>query len=114
MNAVYPGFSNNSIQYKSIIENPIPNNRGFKIASLNINRLTAHIDELRILLHDQKIDVLAIQETKLDESNLDSEVYIPGYELVRRDRLSDHGGGICFYLEIIQNEVTRMNSRPDS
>ena len=42
-----------------------------------------HIDELRILLHDQKIDVLAIQETKLNESNFDSEVYIPGYDLVR-------------------------------
>ena len=43
--------------------------------------------------------VLAIQETKLDVSNNNSDFYICGYELICRDRLNDAGGGICFYIK---------------
>ena len=86
-------------QQRSIINNHIPSKRGFKLASLNVNKLSTHIDEIRILLADKCLDVLAIQETKLDVSNNNSDFYICGYELIRRDRLSDGGGGICFYIK---------------
>ena len=86
-------------QQRSIINNHIPSTRGFKLASLNVNKLSTHIDEIRILLADKCLDVLAIQETKLDVSNNNSDFYICGYELIRRDRLSDGGGGICFYIK---------------
>ena len=78
----------------------LPLNRGLKIASLKfVNSLSAHIDEVRILLDDKFLDVLAIQETKLNNSHRDSEFYIPGFDLVRRDRISDGGGGVCFYIK---------------
>ena len=35
-------------------------NRGVATACLNINSLTAHIDELRVFMRDSKIDILAI------------------------------------------------------
>ena len=35
---------------------------------------------------------------KISQNN-DCEFYIPGYEIIRRDRLSDGGGGVCFYVE---------------
>ena len=73
--------------------------RGFKLASLNVHKLSTHIDEIRILLADKCLDVLAIQETKLDVCNNNSDFYICGYVLIRRDRLSDGGGGICFYMK---------------
>ena len=38
-------------------------NRGLAIACLNINSLTAHIDELRVFMRDSKIDILAINES---------------------------------------------------
>lgn len=79
--------------------------RGFKLASLNVNKLSTHIDEIRILLVDKCLDVLAIQETKVDMSNNNSDFYICGYELIRRDRLSDAGGGICFYIYQINIKV---------
>ena len=81
------------------INNLIPSKRGFKLALLNVNKLSTHIDEIRILLTDKCLDVLAIQETKLDVFNNNSDFYICGYELIRRDRLSDAGGGICFYIK---------------
>ena len=77
----------------------LPSKRGFKIASLNVNSLSAHIDEVRILLDDKFLDVLAIQETKLNNSQRDFEFYIPGFDLVRRDRITDGSGGVCFYIK---------------
>ena len=57
-------------------------------------------DELRVFLAPSTIDILAINETRLDSSIHDSEVHIPGYEIVRRDRSIDDrsGGGVCFYI----------------
>lgn len=77
----------------------LPPWHGFKLASLNINKLTAHIDELRILLANNKIDVMSINETKLGETITENEVNIPAYDIVWRDRLTNDGGGVCFYMK---------------
>ena len=37
------------------------------MASLNITRLTKNIDELRILLVNYPLDVISINETRLDD-----------------------------------------------
>ena len=42
----------------------IPSGRGFRIAALNVNHLLAHINEIRILLAENPLDILAINETK--------------------------------------------------
>ena len=75
----------------------LPRERGFKLASLNITSLPKHIDELRILLADRYIDILAINETRLDDSILDRKVHILGYDIIRWDR-NRNGGGVCFYV----------------
>jgi hypothetical protein len=60
--------------------------------SLIGNSLIAHIDQLRIFIHSLRtnIDVLAINETKLDSSITN-----------RRDRLHQgrNGGGVCLYVK---------------
>ena len=78
----------------------LPSSRGFKLANLNITSLVKHIDELRILLADTPVDVLSINEARLDDSVKDSDVYIPGYEIIRRDREINGrlGGGVCFFV----------------
>ena len=45
----------------------LPSKRGLKLASLNINDLKAHTDELKIYLAGNEIDILAINETKLNK-----------------------------------------------
>ena len=80
----------------------MPTRRGFKMAFLNITSLTKHIDELRILLANYPLDVISINETRLDEGILNSEIYTPGYEIVRRDR-KRNGGGVCFYIKTAIN-----------
>ena len=46
------------------------------------------------------IDILAINETKLDSTIKDNEVHLPGYDVVRKDRENNgrHGGAWCLYL----------------
>ena len=77
--------------------NEMTNTRGFKIAALNINSLSAHIDELKAYLCSGCIDILAVNETRLDQSFPNNLVSIPGYNLERRDR-NRNGGGIAFYI----------------
>ncbi len=87
----------------------LPSMRGFKLASLNITSLVYHIDELRVFLASNRVDVLAINETRLDSNIMDSEVHIPGYEIIRRDRCINgrHGGGVCFYVRSTINFLPR-------
>ena len=46
----------------------IPVTRGFKIASLNLVSLYKHVDQLRIYTLSKTVDILAINETRLDSS----------------------------------------------
>lgn len=70
-----------------------------KLACLNINKFTTHINELRILLSHNDVDILSINETKLDANISVMISPIPEYEIIRRDRVTNGGGGICFYVK---------------
>ena len=64
---------------------------------LNINSLVKYVDKLRVFLTKFSFDILAINETKLDECIKSSELHIPGYEFICRDR-NRHGGGVYRFL----------------
>ncbi|XP_068707785.1 uncharacterized protein [Montipora foliosa] len=119
INAV-PLEGNSQESSRSPTQNPIdrsrvlPSKRGFKLASLNINKLTTHLDELKIFLVSNDIDVLAINETKLNEYITDNEVSISGYDIVRRDRTTYGGGGVCFYVKKSINFSVRNDLCMDS
>ena len=51
-------------------------------------------------MSSSKVDILQINESKLDSTVHDDEVYIPGFEIVRKDRKVNgrNGGGVCIYL----------------
>ena len=76
-----------SMQSISNVQNLLlPKMSRFKLASLNITSLVKHIQELRLFLTNNLIDVLAIHEAKLDSSISNNEVHVPSYETVWRDR----------------------------
>ena len=92
-----------SLTYSNSDKVNIVNNvfrKGLTMASLNINSLLAHIDDLRVIIDNSNIDILAINETKLDFSVDDDQVYLPGFDIIRKDRLHNgrSGGGVCIYL----------------
>ena len=64
----------------------------------NIVSLTKHIDEIRTILYNcSDIHVLALNETRLDNSIYDSEIEIPQYYIVRKDH-NRSGGGVSLYV----------------
>ena len=98
------------------------------MGSLNINSLVKHINELRVAMINQPLDILAINKSKLDDNDSDTMLYLHGYTLVRRDR-NKKGGGVCVYLrdslsfkrlhefeeqnlELIALEIQKPNSKP--
>ena len=70
------------------------NLKGLKVACLNINSLLKHIDELRVLMLNNSLDILAVNESKINESISDDEISISGFHLIRKGDIylgiSDH------------------------
>ena len=71
------------------------------IASLNINRLTTHIYELRGVIDEKNVHILAINESKLDDFTPSSPVSTDGYSLERKDRNCFEGGVAIYWVSQI-------------
>ena len=88
-------FGSSSLNVDLLSE--LSKHRGFKIAALNITSIPGHIDELRIYMNSKCIDILAVNETRLDHTISSGEVAVSGYVLERKDRNRD-GGGVALYI----------------
>ena len=82
------------------------------MAMLNIVSLPKHLDEIRLLLHDKKMDVLALNETRLDPTISDELVNVEGYDILRADR-TRNGGGVCIYVRCHVNYQKRPDLVPN-
>ena len=71
--------------------------KGLRLFHLNIRSLRYKMDELGLFCDQHKPHVLAISETWLDDSFVDEEVSLQGYNLMRRDR-DCVGGGVAVYV----------------
>ena len=63
-------------------------------------------------MRENKIDILALNETKLDSKTEDEQVSIPGYTVLRCDRNS-HGGGMAIYLRDTLNFEHRTDLKTE-
>ena len=94
----------NNLKFESNLEGLINLRKGCQsnlfIAYLNINSLRKKIISLRQILKKTKIDVLYINETKLDSSFPNHQFKIEGYQFppLRRDQNSKRGGKMGGFL----------------
>ena len=63
----------------------------------NIDSVSGHVDQLRILLDQEKPHIVCLNGTKLDLSMSDSLVNVNNYQIIRNDR-DIHGGGVAVYV----------------
>ena len=112
---IYRFITINSPHYQSsnnhdnwLYDNLLSNKRGFKIANLNVISLLKHIDELRLCLTNQQLDILAINETKMDSDVPLDLISLEGYTWVSKNR-NRSGGAVGFY---IRNSIN-FPIRPD-
>ena len=73
----------------------IGSKKGLPMASLNVNGPRNSLDEVKIPINDIRIDILALNETKLDNSFTHDSTEIAGYNQQWTDR-SCFGGGFSF------------------
>ena len=65
----------------------------------NFMSLVPKIDEVQEFVLRNNINLAFITETWLKESVSNSVVNIPGYEIKRRDRVTNNHGGVCLYIK---------------
>ena len=84
------------------------------VGYLNINSLRNKIDDLREVCKKVQIDILCIDETKLDDSFPDSQFKINGYQFLflRRDR-GNRGGGKTVFIKqgLIVNRLKQLETK---
>ena len=85
--------------------------RGLHLLHVNINSLLPKIDEIRYIAKMSNAAVIGLTESKLDDSVLDSEINIDGYEVLRCDRNRNGGGVACFVREDIGFNVKNCLSK---
>ena len=73
---------------------------GIKLVHLNARSLKnrEHLAQIKELVNDENVDVLAISESRLKSSTTNAEVEILGYKIYRLDRKRKKGGGVCIYV----------------
>ncbi len=67
------------------------------MTNLNFASLPKHIDELRVIMHNNDIDVLTINETRMDSTIPIELISLSGYTWVSKDR-NRSGGGVVFFI----------------
>ena len=70
----------------------INNKDNLKFANVNINSVRHKFPPLAEVLGRSMIDILSIQETKLDDNFPDSQFSVLGYQLHRKDHKNNSGG----------------------
>ena len=83
------------------------------MANLNINSLLKHINELRVIMADTPVQILSINEAKIDNSVSDNEIRINGYNIIRKDR-NRKGGSVLMYIHESITFLERNDLCPDS
>ena len=78
--------------------------------------MVSHIDALGVLSQFKDIDILAINESKLDKTIKNGEIHLPGYDVVRKDRESNgrNGGVVCIYVRSNINFQLRADLSPNN
>ena len=91
------------------VNNSIDSRKGMIIASLNVNSLLSHHDEIALLVKEQGIHFLALNETKIDKNCSSESLHIEGYKFEGLDR-NRNGGGVAFYIR----DTFKYNVRKDA
>ena len=72
--------------------------KGLKCMQLNIRTPLPNFEEIKHIVSDLDIDILSLNETRLDNSISDGHINIDNYCLFRKHR-NRSGGGIALYIQ---------------
>ena len=83
------------------------NGKGLKLCCLNINRLLGKLDQVKMCLSYQNLDIFGLYETFLDNQVENRIICHYDYLLERRDRVDKMGGGpVCYIHDAVSYKRT--------
>ncbi len=94
-----------NVDFEDNVCTNLTDTKGLKVAHLNVRSIINKIDEIRMLMSRNKLDVLTLSETWLDSSIDDFEINVHGYTIHRSDR-NRNGGGVAIY---VTNQLNHIN-----
>ena len=80
------------------------------IAHININSFRLKFSEIDYIIRENSIQILAIAETKLDESDNSNLFHIEGYSMLRADKRKNSGGLLMYLSNKIPHRQINFNS----
>ena len=96
--------------YDALKEIKMKNANKIVIGTLNINSFASKFDELREII-GKNLDILTIQETKLDSSFPTQQFLLDGFsEPYRLDRNRDGGGVLIYVREDIPSKLLKKHN----
>ena len=90
--------SNRLIDALTAIKHNLYEHPGLKLGHINVNGLKGKLSEIRMLLIETSLDILAVTETKLANDTTDEDIEIEGYFTIRNYR-DKNGGGVLLYYK---------------
>ena len=73
--------------------------KGLSIGHANVRGLCKHLNEVKILLENKPLDVLALTETHLNSNINDNELRIDGYSIQKEGQNQQRGRWMCNILQ---------------
>ena len=96
--------SNDNCIFNAVKDFYLPNKKQFKIGHININSIRHKFEPIKEVLQENILDVLSIQECKLNESFPMNQFYVPMYKVYRQDYKLNEGGLMMF----IRNDMPQF------
>ena len=87
--------SNRSIDALTAIKHNLYEHPGLKLGHINVNGLKGKLSEIRMLLIETSLDILAVTGTKLANDTNYEDIEIEGYFTIRNDRDKTAAGFYC-------------------
>lgn len=92
-----------------VLKSSLPT-ESFNFMHLNPGSLRPHLSELQALVNGVNLHVIAVSETWFNSSLNNNLVSIPGFSIIRHDRVGKRGGGVAFYVrEGIKYRIIRKS-----
>ena len=111
---------NHNCVFNSVKKCYLQNKKQFKVAHINVHRIRHNMEPFREVLQNNVFDILAIQETKIDDSFPDNQFRVNMYRLYRQDVRNNEGGSMMYVRDDIPQfrrsdiESVAINNQNDS
>ena len=106
-NAICTPNNANNLELQEVQSFYIKNKNNLKCTNININSIKYKFSPLADVLQRAMIDILSIQETKLDDSFPDGQFAVPGYRLYRKD----HRGNSEGLLMLVRDDLPQQRRK---